>query len=68
VSETSITASVVIASTTVAIAVANNDDHPCNGHDINNCLHDDGHNNLIVKDGLTLSCSPLVVRPVDRSD
>jgi hypothetical protein len=67
-SETSITASAVVASTTVAIAVANDDDHPCNGHDVNDCLHDDGNDNVIADDGLTLSCSPLIVCPVDRGN
>jgi hypothetical protein len=66
--ETSITASAVVASAAVAIAVANDDDHPCNGHDINDCLHDDGHNNVIVDNGLTSSCSPSVVHPVDCSN
>ncbi len=63
-SETSVTASVVVASA----AVADNDDHPRDGHDVNDFLHDDGHNDVIVNDGLTLSRSPLVVRPVDRGN
>ncbi len=67
-SETSVTASAIIASATVAVAVANDDDHPRNGHDIDDCLHDDGHNDVIVDDGLTLSRSLLVIRPVDCGD
>ncbi len=59
-SETSVT-----AFATVAITVANKDDHPRDGRDINDCLHDDGHDDVIVDDGLTLSHSPLVVHPVD---
>jgi hypothetical protein len=66
--ETSVTASAVIASAPIAIAVTNDDNHPRDGHDVNNCLHDDGHNDMIVDDGLTLSCSLSVVRPVDRGD
>jgi hypothetical protein len=66
--ETSVTAFAVIAAAAVAVAVANNDDHPHNGHDINNYLHDDGHDDVIVDKGLTLSCSPLVVRPVEHGD
>ncbi len=54
---TSVTAATVVASAAVAIAVIKDDNHPCNGHD-----------NVIVDDGLTLSCSPLVVRPVDFGD
>ncbi len=65
--ETSVTASAVIASAAVTIAVANNDGHPRDGHDVDDCLHD-GHDDVIVNDGLTLPCSPLVVRPVDRGD
>jgi hypothetical protein len=66
--ETSITASIIVASAAVAVAVTNDNDHPRNGHDVNDCLHDDGHNDMIVDTGLTLSCSPLVVRPVDRGN
>jgi hypothetical protein len=65
--ETSVTASALVASATVTIAVTNEDNHPCNRHDVDNCLHD-GHDNMIVDNGLTLSCSPSVVRPVDRGD
>ncbi len=66
-SETSVTASNVDASAAVAVAGANDDDHPRDGHDVDNCLHD-GHDNVIVDDGLTSSCSPSVVRPVDRGN
>jgi hypothetical protein len=66
--ETSVTASAVIASATIAVAVANDDNYLRNGHDVDDCLHDDGHNDVIVDNGLTLSCSPLVVRPVDRGN
>jgi hypothetical protein len=65
--ETSITASAIVASATIAIAVANNDNHPRKGHDVNDCPHDDGHNDMIIDDGLTLSHSPLVIRPVDHA-
>jgi hypothetical protein len=61
-SETSVTASAVVASAAVAVAVANDDDHPRDGHDVDDCLHDDGHDDVIVDDGLTSSCSPSVVR------
>jgi hypothetical protein len=66
--ETSITTSAIVASAAVAVAVANNEDHPQDGHDIDDCLHDDGHDDVIVDNGLTSSCSPSVVRPVDRSN
>ncbi len=65
--ETSVTASAIVASAAVTIAVANDNDHPPNGHNVDNFLHD-GHNNVIVDNSLTLSCTPLVVRPVDRGD
>ena len=67
-SETSVTASAVVAFAAIAVAVANDDDHPRNGHDVGNCLHDDGHDDAIVDNSLTSSHSPLVVRPVDRGD
>jgi hypothetical protein len=66
-SETSVTASAVVASAAVAVAVANDDDHPRDGHDVDDCLHD-GHEDVIVDDGLTSSRSPSAVRPVDRGD
>jgi hypothetical protein len=66
--KTSVTASTVIASAAIAVAVANNNNHPHNGHDIDNCLHDDGHDDMIVDNGLTSSHSPPVVCPVDRGD
>jgi hypothetical protein len=66
-SETSVTASAVVASAAIAITVANDNDHPRDGHDINDCLHD-GHDDVFIDDGLTSSRSPLVVRPVDRGD
>jgi hypothetical protein len=66
--ETSVTASAVVASAAIAIAVANGDNHPRNRHDVDNCLHDDGHNNMIINNSLTLSCSLLDIRPVDRGD
>jgi hypothetical protein len=67
-SETSVTASAVVASAAVTVAVANDDNHLRDGHDVNDCLHDDGHDDVIVYDGLTLSHSPSVVRPVDRGN
>jgi hypothetical protein len=66
--ETSVTASAVVASAAIAIAVTNDDNHPCDGHGVNDCLHDDGHDDLIIDNGLTSSCSPSVVCPVDRGD
>ena len=66
--ETRVNASAVVASAAVAIAVANAANHPRNGHNVDNCLHDDGHNNVIVDDGLTSYCSPSVVRPVDHGN
>ncbi len=62
--KTSGTTSTVIASAAVAVTVVNDDNHPCDGHDVNDCLHD-GHDDVIVNNGLTSSCSTLVVRPVD---
>jgi hypothetical protein len=60
--ETSITASAVV----ISAAIANDDDaYPCVGHYVEDCLHD-GHGDVIVDDGLTLSRSPSVVRPVDH--
>ncbi len=67
-SETSVTASAVVASAAIAIAVAKDNDHPHDGHDVDDCLHDDGHDDVIINDSLTLSCSPSVVRPVDHGD
>jgi hypothetical protein len=67
-SETSITASAVVASPAVAVAVTNDDDHPRNGHNVDDCLLDDGHDDVIDNNGLTSSCSPLVVRPGDRGN
>jgi hypothetical protein len=67
-SETSVTTSAVVASSAFSIAVANADVHPCNGHDVDDCLHDDGHNDVIIDNGLTLSCFLLVVCPVDHSN
>jgi hypothetical protein len=66
--ETSNTTSTIVASAAVALTVANNADHPRDGHDVDDCLHDDGHDDVIIDDGLTSSCSPSVVRPVDRSN
>jgi hypothetical protein len=66
--ETSITASAVVASATVAVTVASDEDHPSDGHDVDNCLHDDGQDDVNVDKGLTSSCSPSVVRPVDSGD
>ncbi len=66
--ETSATASAVVASTTVAIAVANAANHPRDGHDVYNFLHDDGHDDVVVNNGLTLSCSPSDVHPVDHGN
>jgi hypothetical protein len=63
--ETSITASAVVASATVPVTTANDDDHPHIGHSVDDCLHDDGHNDVIVDDGLTSSCSLSVLHTVD---
>ena len=38
-SETSITASAVVASAAIAIAIANDDDHPRDGHEANDPIH-----------------------------
>ncbi len=56
-SATSVTAAAVVASAAVAVAAAKDDDHPRDGHD-----------DMIVDDGLTSSRSPLVVRPVEFGD
>jgi hypothetical protein len=48
--ESSITAAAVVASAAVTIAITNNNDHPCNGHDVDNCRHD-GYEDVIVDDG-----------------
>jgi hypothetical protein len=53
--ETIVTTSAVVASADVPVAVTNNDDHPCDGHDVDDCLHDDEHGDVIVNDGLTSS-------------
>jgi hypothetical protein len=46
--ETRVDAAAVVAS--AAITVTNNDDHPCDGNDLDNCLHD-GYEEVIVDDG-----------------
>jgi hypothetical protein len=68
-SETSVTTSAVVASAAAAavIVVANDNNHPHDGHNVDDCLHD-GHNDMIVDDGLTLYRSPLAVLPVDYGD
>ena len=48
--EMSVTAATVVASATVAIAVANNDDHLRDGHGVDYRLHD-GYDDVIVDDG-----------------
>ncbi len=48
--ETRVDAATVVASAAIAVAVTNNNDHPCDGHDVNDCLHD-GYKDVIVKDG-----------------
>jgi hypothetical protein len=63
-----VVASAVVASAAAAVAVANDDDHPRDGHNVNNCLHYDGHNDMIVNNGITSSCSLSVVLPVDRGN
>ena len=52
-SETSITATTVVASTAVIIAVTNNDDHLWDGHVIDDCLHDE-YNNMTIDNGSPL--------------
>jgi hypothetical protein len=47
-SETRVNAANVVAST--AVAVSNDDDHPCDGHDVDNRLHD-GYEDVIVNNG-----------------
>ncbi len=49
-SETSVDAATVVASAAVAVALTNDDDHPCDGHDVNDRLHD-GCEDVIVDDG-----------------
>jgi hypothetical protein len=50
--ETRVDAATIIASAAVALAVAVtiDDDHPCDGHDVDNRLHD-GYKDVIVDDG-----------------
>jgi hypothetical protein len=48
--ETRVNAATIIASAAVAVAVTNNDDHLCNGHDVNNPLHD-GYEDVIINNG-----------------
>jgi hypothetical protein len=48
--ETRVDATVVIASAAVAIAITNDDDHPREGHKVNDCLHD-GCEDVIVDNG-----------------
>jgi hypothetical protein len=65
--ETSVTTSPIVASAAIAVAVANKDYHLHDGHNVDNCLHDE-HDEVIAEDGLTLSPSPLVICPVDHGD
>ncbi len=46
-SETRVDAAAIVAS--AAVAVTNNDDHPCDGHDVDDRLHD-GYEDVIVDD------------------
>ncbi len=46
--EKRVDAAAVVAS--AAIAITNNNDHPCNGHDVNDHLHD-GYEDVIVNEG-----------------
>jgi hypothetical protein len=48
--ETSVAAAALVASASVTVAITNNDDHPRNGHDVDDCLHD-GYEDVIVKNG-----------------
>jgi hypothetical protein len=48
--ETRVDAAAVIASAAVTITATNDDDHPCDGHDVDNRLHD-GYEDVIVDDG-----------------
>jgi hypothetical protein len=45
--ETSVTTTAVVAFATVAVTLTNDDDHPRNGHNIDNCLHD-GYKDMII--------------------
>jgi hypothetical protein len=45
--ETSITTAAIVASAAVAIAITKHDDHPSNGHNVNNCQHD-GYKGVIL--------------------
>ncbi len=65
--ETSVTASAVVASSAIAFTIANDNDHTHNGHEVDDCLHD-GHDNVLVNYGLTLSCSLLVIRLIDHGN
>jgi hypothetical protein len=49
-SEMRVIAAAVVASAAIPVAVTNDNDHPSNGHDVDNCLHD-GYEDMIVNDG-----------------
>jgi hypothetical protein len=61
-SERRVIAAAVVASSAVAVAFANKDGHLCDGHIVDNCLHN-GHNNEIVDkvegEGTTMEQVPM---------
>jgi hypothetical protein len=48
-SETRVNTTAVVVSAAVAVAVTNEDDHPCDGHDVDDRLHD-GYKDVIIDD------------------
>ncbi len=56
-SETRVPATAIVASATIAVAIAitNDDDHRCDGHDVDDRLHD-GYEDVIADDGPPRCC------------
>jgi hypothetical protein len=49
-SETTVTTATVVASPATAMAIINGNDHSCDGHDVDDSLHD-GYEDVIVNNG-----------------
>jgi hypothetical protein len=52
-SKSSVTATATIASAAITVVITNKDNHLCNGHGVDDCLHD-GYDNVIVDNGSPL--------------
>jgi hypothetical protein len=66
--ETSITAFAAVVSAAVAVTVANDDDHPRNGHDINDCIVAAIKNSILSNSSAQAKFTALVDCDVDWSD